>query len=88
MTLTEEQRFLSVVRQLRHIGYGRMMQIIEREWYRDAVAHGESTSGVLVVCTALGLMSPENLADFVAGYEADPLFGRSPGEPLGAAREE
>lgn len=66
--------FLAVVRSASHLGYGRMMQIVEREWYHAAAARGEPTSGVLVTDTCLGLMSPKKQREFISGYACDPLF--------------
>lgn len=69
--------FLRFVRSASHLGYGRMMHIIEREWYRAAQEQGNPTSGVLVVNTCLGLMPTEDQESFIAGYESDPLFGKT-----------
>lgn len=65
--------FLREVRRFSHIGYGRMMQIIEREWFRAAQERGDPTSGVLVVDTCLGLMTQADQDDWRSGYRADPL---------------
>lgn len=66
--------FLREVRRFSHIGYGRMMQIIEREWFRAALEKGNPTSGVLIVGGCLGFLTPEEQDEFDAGYRADPLF--------------
>jgi hypothetical protein len=68
--------FLLFVRSADHLGYGRMLQIIEHEWYRAAAERGDPTSGVLVVDTCLGLMSQRKQQDWIAGYNGDPLFER------------
>lgn len=74
MILPGETEFLICVRQLREIGYGRMMQIIEREWYRTARKEGYPVEGVLVVDSGIGLLPPGKRAAWEAGYRADPLF--------------
>lgn len=66
--------FLLFVRSAAHLGYGRMLQIIEREWYRDALEKKHPTSGVLVTERCLGFLSTRDHDDWVAGYTADPLF--------------
>lgn len=33
--ISDEQKFLVLVRQYKHIGYGRMMQLVSHEWYRQ-----------------------------------------------------
>lgn len=69
-----DRDFLAFVRNASHLGYGRMMQIIEREWYFSALRRGVPTSGVLVVDTCLGLMPQEKQEEFIAGYYGDELF--------------
>lgn len=66
--------FLSYVRSHHDMGYGRMLQIIEREWYRVARARGESGDGVLVVTQCLGLLPLNEQEEWVAGYRAESLF--------------
>lgn len=70
-----ERDFLTFVRAASHLGYGRMMQIVEREYYRAATEENLCPpSGVLVCDTALGLMTPTKQREFISGYEADGLF--------------
>lgn len=69
-----EQEFLDTVRRLRSIGFGRMIQIISREWYRTTKEEGFPSSGVTVGNTCLGLMTEGEQAGFEAGYRVDPLF--------------
>jgi hypothetical protein len=66
--------FLAFVRSASHLGYGRMMQIVEREWYRAAQERGDPVSGVLVVSGCLGFMSRKERQEFDQAYRSDPLF--------------
>jgi len=47
----EDKEFLSYVKAHKHIGYGRMMQIISHEWYQE---HGE---GAFVSNTCFAFLS-------------------------------
>lgn len=66
--------FVREIRRFSHIGYGRMLQLVSREWYRAASERGDPTSGVLVDGTCLGLLSPKKQREYIAGYETDPQF--------------
>jgi len=65
-----EEQFLAFIRANKHLGYGRMMQIISHEWWRHD-PHGALSVGD---CYALIKPSSEKQAsDFEARH--DPLFG-------------
>lgn len=73
-----ELEFLWAVRRLSDVGYGRMMQIVSREWFRRAVEDGLCPpGGVLVPGICYGLISAKDRADYDAGYNADPQFKKS-----------
>jgi hypothetical protein len=71
-----EKNFLTLVRNYDLIGYGRMMQIISREWYRWLKEkHPElGGGGTIVGNICLANMTEEDQEMWVSGYRADPLF--------------
>ena len=64
MITEEEQEFLAYVKAHRHIGYGRMMQMISNAWYRQLEReHPGLQGGAHVSNTCFALLSkPEQLA--------------------------
>ncbi len=63
-----ELEFLSVVRRLRRIGYGRMLQIISHEWW------GKDRNGAQVANTTFGQLTPFEQIGFESLRQQDPLF--------------
>ncbi len=45
---TTDAQFREYVRENAVMGFGRMMQIVSEEWYRDATLRGDPTHGVFV----------------------------------------
>jgi hypothetical protein len=71
----EERAFLAAVRAFEHIGYGRMQQIVEREWYRFATQDDLCRpSAVKIVNTMIGQLTDEERVRWMSGYRADPIF--------------
>lgn len=70
----EEAFFLNCVRQLKAIGYGRMMQIITHEW----LANENCPADDVLVTTALGLLPAAERARALQLYQSDPLFCNEP----------
>lgn len=64
----EEIYFLILVRLLKHIGYGRMQQIISHEWYRHDAA------GAALANTCYGLLPIDERRAYAQLAESDPLF--------------
>lgn len=60
-----DREFLAYVQRHRVIGYGRMMQIISHEWYRECRRNDDPVSGVLVASECLGML-PKHKQDAFA----------------------
>ena len=71
-----EKRFLDHVKVFKHIGYGRMMQIISSEWYADMERQqqgmGESAH---VANTCLAFLSEEEKRAFLLLMQRDKELG-------------
>ncbi len=67
---SDDRTFLEVVRRMRHIGYGRMMQIIAHEWF------SKDRNGVQIANTTFNQLTPIEQAGFEALYQQDPLFAK------------
>lgn len=71
-----EFAFLDLIRQYQAIGYGNMMQIISREWYRDPERkYGPGTGGgAFVAGETFASLPEEEQSQYLAMLAADPLF--------------
>lgn len=66
-----EQQFLEVVRAARSLGYGRMMQIVSREWYQhDPIGAISDSKGQ----KCYGSLTPAQRESQARAIAADPLF--------------
>lgn len=63
-----DAQFLAEVRRFKHLGYGRMMQIVSHEWYRS------DKTGALVVGICYGLLKGRAQREAVDMAEGDVLF--------------
>ena len=68
MRAPQEKAFLEVVRANAGMGFGAMMQIVSREYFRQ---YGDSA---FVSGECVGSLSPDEKANYEAGYRADTLF--------------
>lgn len=66
-----DRAFLDFVQQNRSVGYGRMMQIVSHEWYRDFRRTGGPVSGVLIVNACLGSLPPDEQEEFMRMAESE-----------------
>lgn len=64
----QERLFLTIVRSMKAIGYGRMMQIISHEWYRY------DPNGAAVANTCYGLLDEKERKAYRSLADRDPLF--------------
>lgn len=64
----DERIFLSLVRTMKHIGYGRMMQIISHEWFRH------DPTGALITGTCYGLLGEKLREAYEDLAKGDRLF--------------
>ena len=68
MYANEERVFLTMVRELKNIGYGRMIQIISHEWFRH------DPIGAALANTCYGLLDPKERPAYEALARGDELF--------------
>lgn len=68
MDIPGEQEFLEYVRRNKHLGYGRMMQIISHEW------HEHHPLGAHVTTECVGTLSDKKRREYEAVKAGDPLF--------------
>jgi hypothetical protein len=66
----QDREFLDFVKSHRHVGYGRMLQIISEEWYRAEKREGYPVSGVLVANACLGFLSKSKQEAFARQAES------------------
>ena len=66
----DELIFLRMLREMRHIGYGRMMNIISKVWYMEMKEkYGNGVGVFMPVCITL-----EDVEEVEASIKYDPLF--------------
>lgn len=68
MNEINERAFLYIVRSLKDIGYGRMMQIISHEWFRH------DPIGAALANTCYGLLNKKERIAYETLAHNDPLF--------------
>lgn len=70
-----DRRFVAYVRANAHIGYGRMLQLIQREWMRQAANPGDAH----MVRGCVGLLARPRYREELRGAIEDAAFE---GDPL------
>lgn len=67
----QDRGFLSFVKAHRSMGYGRMLQIVSHEWYRECKRRGDPVGGVLVANACLGFLTKKEQETFARFAESD-----------------
>lgn len=71
MMWRQDEEFLEFVKAHRSVGYGRMMQLISQEWFRECRRRGDPVSGVLVANACLGFLTKKEQETFARFAESD-----------------
>lgn len=75
MITEQDKTFLSFIKQHKHIGYGRMIQIISNAWYEELERGGEMTGQAALVGKCLAFQPEPEKRAFLQVLESEKAQG-------------